>query len=228
MKNQSVIIISLLSVGIGFSIGYAVASNHLSIPYQMSNDVMQKALNKDTKAQGSHMMPDGTMMGTGDSSESMGMMNGMDASMMTVTSEQDFLEKMIPHHQEAVDTAKEVIARGGSTPEIKKLAENIVVAQEKEIASMKQWYQSWYKKTYNAVPGYTPMMRDLSTLRGAELDTVFLEDMGMHHMGAIMMAKSVEKYSTHKEVTDLAHSIIESQLNEIQMMRRYLRSLVTQ
>jgi uncharacterized protein (DUF305 family) len=72
---------------------------------------------------------------------------------------------MIPHHQEAVDTAKEVIARGGSTPEIKKLAEDIVVAQEKEIAMMKGWYQSWYSEAYVDDPkDYKPMMRDLSQL----------------------------------------------------------------
>lgn len=75
-----------------------------------------------------HRMPDGTLMGNAPADNNMGMMSGMDHSAMMVKSEREFLEGMIPHHQEAVDTAKEVIARGGSTPEIKKLAEDIVVA----------------------------------------------------------------------------------------------------
>jgi len=57
-------------------------------------------------------------------------MSGMDHSMMMVSSEREFVAGMIPHHQEAVDTANEVLARGGSTAEIRALAEEIVVAQE--------------------------------------------------------------------------------------------------
>ena len=74
----------------------------------------------------------------------MGGMMGMDHSAMMVSSEREFLTGMIPHHQEAVDTAIEVVERGGSTPEIKALAENIIIAQELEIAEMKQWHLDWY------------------------------------------------------------------------------------
>ena len=140
---------------------------------------------------------------------------------MMVKSEREFLEGMIPHHQEAIDTAKEVLARGGSTPEIKKLAEDIVVAQEKEITLMKDWYQSWYGETYVANPeAYEPMMRDLSKLSGASLDKVFLEDMVMHHMGAVMMAESVQPYIEHQEMTNLTKAIVETQTKEIQLMQR--------
>ncbi len=154
------------------------------------------------------------------------MMEGMDHSMMVVKSEREFLEGMIPHHQEAVDTAKEVIARGGSTPEIKKLAEAIVVAQEKEIAMMKGWYQSWYGEEYiNDPKAYKPMMSDLSILSGAALDKVFLEDMIMHHMGAVMMAQSVQPYIEHNEMTALTKAIVETQTAEIQLMRRMINGL---
>ncbi len=154
------------------------------------------------------------------------MMGGMDHSMMMVKSEREFLKGMIPHHQEAVDTAKEVIARGGSTPEIKKLAEDIIAAQEKEIAMMKEWYQAWYGEAYVADPkDYKPMMRDLSTLRGAALDKVFLEDMVMHHMGAIMMAQSVQPYLENQEITDLTKAIMETQTAEIELMRQMLKTL---
>jgi uncharacterized protein (DUF305 family) len=209
MKNQSIIAISILSACIGLAIGYAFWSGNLGMSDKIS---------------GQHRMPDGTMM-SNDGSD-MNTMGGMSHAMMMVKSEREFLEGMIPHHQEAVDTAKEVIARGGSTSEINKLAEDIVIAQEKEIAMMKEWYQSWYGTAYVANPEvYTPMMRDLSTLNGASLDKVFLEDMLMHHMGAVMMAQSVQPYIEHTEMTDLTKAIAETQTAEMQLMKRMLGSL---
>ena len=54
---------------------------------------------------------------------------------MKVTSEEQFLRDMIPHHQEAIDTSKEIVARGVNEDE-KKLAQNIIDAQTKEITMM--------------------------------------------------------------------------------------------
>ncbi|PBB33489.1 DUF305 domain-containing protein [Mesorhizobium sp. M1A.F.Ca.IN.020.06.1.1] len=50
----------------------------------------------------------------------------------------DFVRGMIPHHQGAIDMAKVVIANG-KDPEIRKLAENVVKAQEAEIKKMQDW-----------------------------------------------------------------------------------------
>jgi uncharacterized protein (DUF305 family) len=151
----------------------------------------------------------------------MGMMDhsGHDMMAMNVSSEREFIEHMIPHHEEAVTTAKEVLARGATTPAIKSLVEGIVTAQEKEIADMKSWYQTWYGEAYTDKNNYIPMMRDLTKLSGAELDKVFLDDMVMHHMGAIMMAQSVKPHIEHEEMTTLSKAIIDSQTAEINTMR---------
>jgi uncharacterized protein (DUF305 family) len=219
MKNQSIAII----IGLGILVVGAAA---YSFGMNKSSDTKMGMNMGDDVPAGMHRMPDGSLMGNAPSNNDMGMMGGIDHSMMMVKSEREFLEGMIPHHQEAVDTAKEVLARGGSTPEMRKLAEEIIVAQEKEITMMKEWYLAWYGEAYVADPAdYKPMMRDLSSLSGAALDKVFLEDMIMHHMGAVMMAQSVQPYIEHKEMTDLTKAIVETQTEEIQLMRKMLSEL---
>ena len=56
----------------------------------------------------------------------------------TGNADRDFIAGMIAHHQGAVDMAN-VVIKFGKDPDVRKLAEEIIQAQEKEIAWMKAW-----------------------------------------------------------------------------------------
>ena len=65
---------------------------------------------------------------------------GMDIA-FTGNADVDFVRGMIPHHQGAIDMAKVVLAHGKNA-KIKKLAEDIIKAQEGEIAMMNDWLKA--------------------------------------------------------------------------------------
>jgi uncharacterized protein (DUF305 family) len=65
------------------------------------------------------------------------MMKGMNVK-PTGDPDKDFVLMMMPHHQGTIDMAK-VELQYGTDKELRQLATDIVTAQEKEIARMKDW-----------------------------------------------------------------------------------------
>lgn len=60
-----------------------------------------------------------------------------------------FIAHMIEHHESAVDMAK-LAEKNAKHEEIKQLSRDIMVAQESEIAKMKQWQNDWgYEDKYH-------------------------------------------------------------------------------
>jgi uncharacterized protein (DUF305 family) len=221
--------VAMIAVGAGIAgllIGLAINSfHHGGRGYDMQGwdddrGGMMDRRNDDRADKNSNNTGD-NMMGMDHSNVGNG---GMMDNMM-VASEREFIMGMIPHHEEAIATAKQVLERGGSTQEIKTLAENIVRAQEAEVAQMKEWYKNWYGADYVADGKYKLMMRPLEVLSGAELDKVFLSDMIMHHKMAIMMANSVDAHIEHDEMKTLSNNIKTTQSAEIETMQNLLMTL---
>ena len=67
------------------------------------------------------------------------MMDSMKMGMkMTGDADRDFVMMMLPHHQGAIDMAK-IELEYGKDPMLKKMAGEIITAQQKEIDAMKAW-----------------------------------------------------------------------------------------
>ncbi len=139
---------------------------------------------------------------------------------MGASSEEEFLVNMLPHHQEAINTAKIIVAKTENA-ELKKIAQSIILGQSAEVTTMKGWLTSWYPNT-TLKTEYMPMMRDLSKLSAHELDDTFMEDMIKHHEGAIHMAKEVLDVTQRPEIVKMAKDIISTQNAEIAIFKKML------
>jgi uncharacterized protein (DUF305 family) len=154
-----------------------------------------------------------------------------------------FIDSMIPHHQGAVDMAKEVLQKS-KRPELKKLAQEVIAAQDKEISQMQQWRKSWYPKAsetpiaWHATMNHSmPMSKEqikalkMSMDLGAadeQFDLRFINAMIPHHEGAVTMAQDVLQKSKRPEVQKLAKGIIASQEAEINQMKQWRKSWYNQ
>jgi len=138
-----------------------------------------------------------------------------------------FVADMIPHHQSAVAMA-EIATERGESPFVKKLADDIVSSQSKEIATMRRedagLAGAGVKTTSLGVPAHMMGMDDdPATLRSAEpFDRKFIEMMLPHHEGAVTMAKVELAKGEDPELKRLGEEIIAAQEREIAAMRAEL------
>lgn len=152
--------------------------------------------------------------------QSGGMKHGADHGKM-VRSERDFVEQMVFHHQEAIDTAV-LIAETTADAGVRDLAEAIVASQNAEVLALRRYFARWY----GALPSprsYKPMMRDLNKVSGPKRTVQFVEDMIVHHEGAVAMSEKVLTLAgVRPETRTLAEAIIRAQEGEIAWMKAWL------
>lgn len=156
-----------------------------------------------------------------------------DGSMMSQNVDQHFIVQMIPHHEGAIKMAKIALERSKRS-EILSLSNGIIEAQQKEIADMTAWYQSWFNTALpqGGMGGGMGMHMDgmagdtsaLEAVSAEEFDREFIRQMIPHHEMAVMMASMLQATTGRPEMKTLADQIITSQSREIAMMRSWLTS----
>ncbi len=168
---------------------------------------------------GSTNMPDdGITLGQQDSRYGHSMAN----QIVMIKDDKSFLEHMIPHHEEAVQSARQLLQLSENAM-LKSIAEKIITAQTAEIEQMKTWYKTWFAQDYKAVHTYMPMMSDLSRVEKANVDRSFIEGMIQHHNAALLSANSLLSFTARPELINLANSIIDTQSKEIIELQSLLK-----
>ncbi|MBD2445915.1 DUF305 domain-containing protein [Nostoc sp. FACHB-152] len=182
-----------------------------------------------------HMNHGGGMM------DHSGMHHGMTMDLGPADANYDlrFIDAMIPHHQGAVEMAS-VAQQKSQRPEIKKLADEIIKAQNQEISQMKQWRTAWYPKAGNQAVAYDAQQKKTVNMSSqqmqammmnmdlgaadAQFDLRFINAMIPHHEAAVVMAKDAAQKSQRPEIKNLAQAIIKAQDTEINQMKQWRKA----
>lgn len=168
-----------------------------------------------------------------------GMSHNMDLGPADADFDLRFIDGMVPHHEGGVVMAQDALQKS-KRPEIRKLAEEIINAQDKEINQMKQWRQGWYPKAPSTPMAWHAQMNHMMPMSteqiksmrmdmdlgegNAEFDLRFLDAMIPHHEGAVVMALDAVKKSKRPEIKKLAQTIISSQQAEIEQMKAWRKA----
>lgn len=137
-----------------------------------------------------------------------------------------FAQMMIPHHQQAVEMALLAPERAMSA-EVLSLAEEILGEQDPEMKQMGRWLSEAGASSdmgHEMDMGGMLSEAEMTALEAASGDTfdrLFLEGMILHHQGAIQMTNMIEG-SSNEEARQLAQSIVQSQTEQIELMRELL------
>lgn len=164
-------------------------------------------------------------------------------SVMMSNSSQIFLTKdvgnnfviyMIPHHEAAIITSTGIL-KYTQNMDVKNLAHRIIRSQEKEVVLMQKLLESGELRG-NDNPEFlnkmkkimVKMMKEMKPYNNqandaTEVTKSYLENMTIHHEGAVLMAKEYLKYGKNQELIKMSQKIILSQDEEIKEMKQILK-----
>ena len=145
-----------------------------------------------------------------------------------------FAQMMIPHHAQAVEMSDMILAQQDIPAKVKDLATRIKEAQGPEVELMTGWLESWNMPAHlpsgSSGHGMAGMMgademAKLSDAQGTAAARLFLEQMIIHHEGAIVMAKAEAADGKNTAAVQLGKDIVTAQEAEIQEMKTLLGAL---
>ncbi|SHN78398.1 Uncharacterized conserved protein, DUF305 family [Geodermatophilus obscurus] len=183
-----------------------------------------------------------------DSSDAVGhgsMMSGSTSASPSVGLEADhnaadveFASGVIPHHMQAIAMSRLATDRAVDL-RVEDLAARIEAAQTPEIETLSSWLEQWGAEPdmggmdhggMGASAGMGGMMseqdmHDLMAASGVAFDRLFLQQMTVHHQGAVTMAETEIADGQNADAIALAESIRDSQTAEIAEMQQLLTEL---
>ncbi|MEO6200748.1 MAG: DUF305 domain-containing protein [Cryobacterium sp.] len=143
-----------------------------------------------------------------------------------------FAQMMIPHHEQAVTMSEDVLAKDGIDQRVVDLATQIKAAQDPEIQQLRTSLAAWGEdESMSGMDHGTDGMMsddDMSALQdasGADAGRLFLEQMIVHHEGAIVMAQIELDSGENADALALGEAIVAAQADEIQVMKDLLGTL---
>ena len=145
----------------------------------------------------------------------------------TARYEIEFMKSMIAHHHMAVMMSEVCVERQDIRAELRDLCQDIIEAQEREIALMQSWLREWYGVDYEPHEDMdheemTRMLEEMRAMSPEEFERFFLEDMIVHHAAALQPARQCRGRAFHNELASLCDDIIRVQRAEIALMREWL------
>lgn len=147
-----------------------------------------------------------------------------------------FAMMMIPHHEQAVEMSDMLLGKDDIDERVTSLAERIKAAQGPEIEQMEEWLDAEGIGMGDMDDmgmdgmGHSGMMSEgdmqaLEAAEGEDAARLFLEQMIVHHEGAIEMSEDLLEDGEDAEMRALAESIVESQTAEIAEMQALLQEI---
>lgn len=148
-----------------------------------------------------------------------------------------FAQSMVVHHSQAIDMAQVILDKDGIDPRVTELAQDIKDAQGPEIDQLNGFLEQWDAPAeMEGMDGMDGMegvagtmseqdMADLETATGIEASRLFLEQMTVHHEGAVEMAQVQVDEGEDPDATALAQKIIDDQNAELELMDELLATL---
>jgi uncharacterized protein (DUF305 family) len=145
-----------------------------------------------------------------------------------------FAQMMVPHHEQAIEMSDVILVKDGVDPQIVDLGNQIKGAQGPEIEQLSTWLEEWGSPMaesgsmdHGSMDGMMGEedMQALQDAQGAEAGRLFLEQMIVHHQGAIEMAQVQVDEGRHDDAVAMAQQIVETQQAEISTMEDLLASM---
>lgn len=176
---------------------------------QMQNDALMESMNK--------------------------MMKEMHGQHMKGNTDLDFATMLKIHHQGAIDMSKIELQQGKDVM-MKKMAQEIITKQTKEIQQLDALISSLQNAPKNYDPtnknsgagkamedNMTGMMK-MGKMSMSSPDHEFADMMSKHHKDGIMMSKSILAYCKNTKLRSMAQMGITEQTKDIQQMQQWMKS----